>query len=110
MGVSSSVIPDVTDQLAMRRLPRPTYALMVSLLPATATVIGVLVLAQVPSSAELGGVAGVIAAVAIHRVPSAAPVEPDAEVIAVERQAGSTRSSVSASGTTSGSSAAGSPS
>ena len=83
VGVSSSVIPYVTDQLAMRRLPRPTYALMVSLLPATATVIGLLVLAQVPTPAELVGVAGVIAAIAIHRVPSAAPVEPDAEVIAV---------------------------
>ena len=55
---------------------------MVSLLPATATVIGLLVLAQVPTPAELVGVAGVIAAIAIHRVPSAAPVEPDAEVIA----------------------------
>ena len=50
VGVSSSVIPYVTDQLAMRRLPRPTYALMVSLLPATATVIGMLVLAQVPTA------------------------------------------------------------
>ena len=32
--------------------------------------------------AELVGVAGVIAAIAIHREPSAAPVEPDAEAIA----------------------------
>jgi len=67
VGVSSSVIPYVTDQLAMRRLARPTYALMVSLLPATATVIGVIVLAQVPSAAELAGVALVIAAIAAHR-------------------------------------------
>src|SRR5262245_28763510 len=37
VGLSSSVIPYVTDQLAMARLPRATYALMVSLLPATAT-------------------------------------------------------------------------
>ena len=48
VGVCSSVIPYVSDQLAMRRLPRATYALMVSLLPATATVIGVVVLAQIP--------------------------------------------------------------
>ena len=41
VGISSSVIPYITDQLAMRRLARATYALMVSLLPATATVIGV---------------------------------------------------------------------
>ena len=41
VGISSSVIPYVFDQLAMARLARATYALMVSLLPATATVIGV---------------------------------------------------------------------
>ena len=50
------MIPYVADQLAMRELPRATYALMVSLLPATATVIGVVVLAQVPTAAEIAGV------------------------------------------------------
>ena len=69
VGVSSSVIPYVADQLAMRRLTRATYALMVSLLPATATVIGVVVLAQIPSARELGGVALVIAGVALHKAP-----------------------------------------
>jgi inner membrane transporter RhtA len=67
VGISSSVIPYISDQLAMRRLARATYALMVSLLPATATVIGVIVLAQVPSWNELLGVALVIVGVAVHR-------------------------------------------
>jgi len=67
VGVCSSVIPYICDQLAMARLPRATYALMISLLPATATVIGVAVLAQVPSAAEATGVALVVAAVAVHR-------------------------------------------
>jgi inner membrane transporter RhtA len=67
VGISSSVIPYVSDQLAMRRLARSTYALMVSLLPATATVIGILVLAQVPSPTEVLGVGLVIAGVAVHR-------------------------------------------
>jgi len=67
VGISSSVIPYVADQLAMRELPRATYALMVSLLPATATVIGVVVLAQLPSARELAGVALVIVGVALHR-------------------------------------------
>jgi len=67
VGVSSSVIPYVSDQLAMRRLSRATYALMVALLPATATVIGIVVLAQVPSVGEALGVALVIGGVAIHR-------------------------------------------
>jgi len=67
VGLCSSVVPYVSDQLAMRRLARSTYALMVSLLPATATVIGILVLAQVPSWIEVTGVALVIAGVALHR-------------------------------------------
>jgi len=67
VGVSSSVIPYVTDQLAMARMARSTYALMVALLPATATVIGIVVLAQLPSLAEGLGVALVIAGVAVHR-------------------------------------------
>jgi inner membrane transporter RhtA len=71
VGVSSSVIPYVSDQLAMRRLARATYALMVSLLPATATVIGIVVLAQVPSQTEVAGVALVIVGVAAHRQPAA---------------------------------------
>jgi inner membrane transporter RhtA len=67
VGVSSSVIPYVCDQLAMARLPRGTYALLVSLLPATATVIGIVVLAQVPTVAEVLGVALVVAGVAVRR-------------------------------------------
>jgi inner membrane transporter RhtA len=67
VGISSSVIPYVTDQLAMARLTRATYSLMVSLLPATATVVGIVVLAQLPSAAEIAGVALVIAGVALHR-------------------------------------------
>src|SRR3954464_14120080 len=72
LGVSSSVIPYVADQLALARLPRATYALMVSLLPAVATVIGVIVLVQIPSPTEAAGVALVIAGVALHREPKVA--------------------------------------
>jgi len=73
VGISSSVIPYVSDQLAMRRLPRATYALMVSLLPATATVVGIVVLAQVPSPVEVLGVGLVVAGVAVHREAEAEP-------------------------------------
>ncbi|MEX2614029.1 MAG: EamA family transporter [Gaiellaceae bacterium] len=67
VGITSSVIPYVCDQLAMARMRRATYALMVSLLPATATVVGIVVLAQIPSAIEVVGVALVVAAVAVHR-------------------------------------------
>jgi inner membrane transporter RhtA len=67
------VIPYVCDQLAMERLPRATYALMVSLLPATAAVIGVIVLGQVPTAAEVAGVSLVVAGVGLHRAPEPVP-------------------------------------
>lgn len=73
VGVCSSVIPYVTDQLAMARLRRATFALMLSILPASATVIGLLVLTQLPTVNDLLGVALVIAAVAIHQQPAHNP-------------------------------------
>src|SRR4051812_1820830 len=78
VGISSSVIPYVADQLALARLARATYALMVSLLPATATVIGIVVLAQVPSLAEAAGVALVVVGVALHRAPAVEAAEAEA--------------------------------
>jgi inner membrane transporter RhtA len=60
------VIPYVTDQLAMARLPRATYATMVALLPALATLIGIVVLAQIPSWLEVAGLALVVAGVGLH--------------------------------------------
>ncbi|MEO7076944.1 MAG: hypothetical protein ABI068_16745 [Ktedonobacterales bacterium] len=67
VGVCSSVIPYVTDQLAMARLPQATFALLLSLLPAFATVIGAIVLRQFPAPIELGGIALVICGVALHK-------------------------------------------
>jgi inner membrane transporter RhtA len=67
VGVSSSVIPYVTDQLAMARLPRASYATMVALLPAFATIIGLVILTQIPSLTDAAGIALVIAGIAVHR-------------------------------------------
>ncbi len=67
VGICSSVIPYVCDQLAMARLPRATFALLLSLLPASAAVIGFLVLRQVPHPAEIAGVALVVCGVAVHQ-------------------------------------------
>jgi inner membrane transporter RhtA len=67
VGVSSSVIPYVFDQMAMQRLSRATYSLFVALLPATAVVVGMIVLAQIPQLLEIGAVGLVIAGVLIHK-------------------------------------------
>jgi inner membrane transporter RhtA len=84
VGICSSVIPYVTDQLAMARLSRATYALMVAMLPAAAVVVGVVVLGQLPTAAELLAIGLVIAGVAIHRDPgereqTITPEAPDPE-------------------------------
>jgi len=83
VGVTSSVIPYVCDQLAMRKLARATYALMVSLLPATATVIGIVVLAQIPTWIEVLGVGLVVAGVAVHREPADATKAPEPDPAAL---------------------------
>lgn len=67
VGVCSSVIPYVCDQLAMSRLPRASFALMLSLLPAVATVIGAVVLSQLPGPTDVLGVVLVMIGVALHR-------------------------------------------
>jgi inner membrane transporter RhtA len=67
VGICSSVIPYVCDQLAMARLPRASFALMLTLLPASATIIGAIVLGQIPSPREITGIALVMAAMALHR-------------------------------------------
>lgn len=69
VGVCSSVIPYVCDQLAMARLPRSSFALLLALLPAMATVIGAIVLKQIPSASDMMGVGLVVVGVAIHLPP-----------------------------------------
>jgi inner membrane transporter RhtA len=70
VGLASSVVPYVFDQLAMARLARAAYAFMVALLPATAAVVGVVVLRQLPGTLEVAGIALVVTAVAAHRDPA----------------------------------------
>jgi len=67
VGICSSVVPYVCDQLAMARLPRSSFALLLALLPASATIVGAIVLAQFPSLKDVAGIALVMFAVALHR-------------------------------------------
>lgn len=66
VGVCSSVIPYICDQLAMSRLPRATFALLLALLPASATVIAAIVLAQIPTLSDLIGILLVMSGIAMH--------------------------------------------
>jgi inner membrane transporter RhtA len=73
VGLCSSVIPYVMDQLAMARLPRASFALMLALLPAFATITGAVVLGQIPTTRELAGIGLVIVGVAVHRADAGPP-------------------------------------
>ena len=66
VGVASSVVPYALEQVAMRRLPRARFALLLALLPATAAVIGAVVLGQIPGPLESGGIALVVIAASLR--------------------------------------------
>ncbi len=66
VGVLSSVVPYVIDQIVLRRVGRARFAVLLALLPATATVVGLLTLQQVPGLWEAAGISAVIAAVALR--------------------------------------------
>ena len=70
-GLLSSVIPYALDQVLLRRLSRGAFALLLSMLPATATVMGLVLLRQVPQPLEIVGIGLVVAAVVL-RTPEAA--------------------------------------
>ncbi len=66
VGVLSSVVPYVLDQIVLRRVGQARFAVLLALLPATATVVGLVALTQVPSPLEAVGIAAVVVAVALR--------------------------------------------
>jgi len=62
VGLLSNALPYGLDQVVLRRVERGTFALMLALLPATATVVGAVALQQVPNGWEGLGIALVVAA------------------------------------------------
>ncbi|HWH11283.1 MAG TPA: EamA family transporter [Solirubrobacteraceae bacterium] len=66
VGLLSSVVPYAIDQLAMTRLPRARFALLLSILPATAAIIGAVVLGQLPGVVEVLGIGLVVTASAMR--------------------------------------------
>jgi len=67
MGVLSNVIPYGLDQGILRRVGRSHFAVLLALLPLSATAIGALVMHQIPSTPELLGILAIVVAVAVRR-------------------------------------------
>lgn len=77
VGVLSSVIPYVLDQVVLRRVGRARFALLLAILPATAPIVGLALLRQVPRPLEALGILAVVAAVLLRsREPADPAVEP----------------------------------
>ena len=73
IGLLSTAIPYALDQVALKVVGRATFALLLALLPATATVIGIMVLLQTPSVAEFLGIGLVVLALLLGARPGGAP-------------------------------------
>jgi inner membrane transporter RhtA len=65
VGPPSTAVPYALDQLVLAVMGRAKFALLLALLPATATVIGATVLLQTPTPAELFGIGLVMLALLV---------------------------------------------
>ncbi|WP_435738964.1 EamA family transporter [Cellulosimicrobium sp. PMB13] len=73
IALFSSVVPYALEQVILRRVSAATFSVLLALLPATAAVIGAVVLRQVPTPPELVGLVLVSGAIAMtaRRTPEA---------------------------------------
>ncbi|WP_052344410.1 EamA family transporter [Thermocrispum municipale] len=76
VGVLSTVVPYGLDQVVLRRVGQTSFALLLALLPVTATVIGLVVLAQVPSAVEAVGILAVVCGLLVRSRADDGPGEP----------------------------------
>ncbi|MBD7919050.1 EamA family transporter [Cellulomonas sp. Sa3CUA2] len=70
IAVCSSLVPYVLEQVVLRRVSAATFAILLALLPATAAVVGAVVLRQWPHGLELVGLLLVSGAIALTARPS----------------------------------------
>jgi len=81
IAVCSSVIPYALEQVVLRRVRAATFAVLLAMLPATAAVVGAVVLGQVPHGLEVVGlllVSGAIVLTGLDREEPAGEAPPPA--------------------------------
>lgn len=66
VGLLSTVVPYVLDQVVLRRVGQARFALLLALLPVAAGVTGFVVLGQIPTVLEIAGTLAVVAGVALR--------------------------------------------
>ncbi|GEL95422.1 EamA family transporter [Cellulomonas composti] len=75
IAVCSSVVPYGVEQVVLRRVRPATFAVLLALLPATAAVVGAVMLQQVPHGLEVVGLVLVSGAIALTARVADAPEE-----------------------------------
>jgi inner membrane transporter RhtA len=73
IGLLSTAIPYVLDQLVLVQIGSAKFALLLALLPATAAVVGVVVLRQIPTPLEVTGITLVVIALLLSARESPEP-------------------------------------
>jgi inner membrane transporter RhtA len=75
IGLLSTAIPYALDQLVFAQIGSAAFALLLALLPVTATLIGVVALHQIPNLAEVTGIALVVVALLLsaREAPDSVP-------------------------------------
>ena len=76
IAVFSSVIPYALEQLILRRVTAARFAILLALLPVTATVIGAVALHQIPGLLDLAGVLAICGAIVLSAQQAAPPDDP----------------------------------
>lgn len=76
VGVLATVIPYVLDQVVLRRTGQARFALLLALLPVTATAVGLVVLRQVPALPEALGILAVVVGLTIRTREAKPSTEP----------------------------------
>lgn len=67
IGLASSLIPYLLDQLILQRLPRESISIYLSILPFVAALVGAVVLYQIPTPLEIAGLALIALAIFLHK-------------------------------------------
>lgn len=73
VAVCSSVVPYGLEQVVLRRVSAATFAVLLALLPATAAIVGAVLLRQAPHAVEVLGILAVCAAITLSARSSATP-------------------------------------
>lgn len=76
VGVLATVVPYVLDQVVLRRMGQARFALLLALLPVTATTVGLVALRQVPTLVEACGILAVVTGLTIRTREGGAAPEP----------------------------------